>query len=105
VIDLRQAHWAWISHLSSTTSVLLPAAVFISMFFVQRMTRRAPWTRQQQKIMNIFMPIMMAYITPNCGWVGAVLSVGNDHLPRAADGTNRRVRKCAEGGQPGAQEE
>jgi YidC/Oxa1 family membrane protein insertase len=79
VIDLRQAHWAWIHDLSSYDPLyLLPAAVFISMFFVQRMTPQGAMDPQQQKIMNIFMPIMMAYITSKLA-AGLALywSVGN----------------------------
>jgi YidC/Oxa1 family membrane protein insertase len=79
VIDLRQAHWAWIHDLSSFDPLyLLPGAVFISMFFVQRMTPQGAMDPQQQKIMNVFMPIMMAYITSKLA-AGLALywSVGN----------------------------
>ena len=79
VIDLRQAHWAWIRDLSTFDPLyLLPAAVFVSMFFVQRMTPQGAMDPQQQKMMNIFMPIMMAYITSKLA-AGLALywSVGN----------------------------
>jgi YidC/Oxa1 family membrane protein insertase len=79
VIDLRQAHWAWIHDLSTFDPLyLLPGAVFISMFFVQRMTPQGAMDPQQQKMMNIFMPIMMAYITSKLA-AGLALywSVGN----------------------------
>jgi len=79
VIDLRQARWAWIHDLSAFDPLyLLPGAVFITMFFVQRMTPQGAMDPQQQKIMNIFMPIMMAYITSKLA-AGLALywSVGN----------------------------
>ncbi len=79
VIDLRQAPWAWIHDLSSADPLfLLPGAVFVTMFFVQRMTPQGAMDPQQQKIMNIFMPIMMAYITSKLA-AGLALywSVGN----------------------------
>jgi YidC/Oxa1 family membrane protein insertase len=48
------------------------------MFFVQRMTPQGAMDPQQQKMMNIFMPIMMAYITSKLA-AGLALywSVGN----------------------------
>jgi YidC/Oxa1 family membrane protein insertase len=79
VIDLRHAHWLWIKDLSAPDALyLLPVAVFISMFLLQRFTPQGAMDPQQQKIMNIFMPIMMAYITSNLA-AGLALywSVGN----------------------------
>ncbi len=79
VIDLRHAHWLWIKDLSAPDALyLLPLLVFISMFLVQRLTPQGAMDPQQQKIMNIFMPIMMAYITSNLA-AGLALywSVGN----------------------------
>lgn len=79
VIDLRHAHWLWIKDLSSPDSLyLLPLAVFASMFLVQRMTPQGAMDPQQQKMMNIFMPIMMAYITSNlASGLALYWSVGN----------------------------
>jgi YidC/Oxa1 family membrane protein insertase len=79
VIDLRQAHWAWIHDLSTFDPLyLLPVAVFASMFLQLRMTPQGGMDPQQQKIMNMFMPVMMAYITSKLA-AGLALywSVGN----------------------------
>jgi YidC/Oxa1 family membrane protein insertase len=79
VIDLRQAHWLWIKDLSSPDALyLLPGAVFVSMFLVQRMTPQGAMDPQQQKMMNIFMPVMLAYVSSNLA-AGLCLywSVGN----------------------------
>ena len=79
VIDLRHAHWLWIKDLSAPDPLyLLPLAVFASMFLVQRFTPQGAMDPQQQKIMNVFMPIMMAYITSNlASGLALYWSVGN----------------------------
>ena len=79
VIDLRHAHWLWIKDLSAPDSLyLLPVAVFITMFLSQRLMPQGAMDPQQQKIMNIFMPIMMAYITSNlASGLALYWSVGN----------------------------
>ena len=79
VIDLRHAHWLWISDLSMPDALyLLPVGVFVTMFLVQRMTPQGAMDPQQQKIMNIFMPVMMAYITSNlASGLALYWSVGN----------------------------
>ena len=103
VIDLRQAHWAWIHDLSSYDPLyLLPAAVFVSMFFVQRMTPQGAMDPQQQKMMNIFMPIMMAYITSKLAaglalyWsVGNVISIVQQMVTNRTS-LGREMRQLAE---------
>jgi len=66
VIDLRHARWLWIKDLSAPdTLYLLPVAVFLTMFISMRSTPQGGMDPQQQKIMNNFMPLMMAYITSN----------------------------------------
>jgi len=79
VIDLRHAQWLWIKDLSAPDALyLLPLLVFVSMFLVQRLTPQGAMDPQQQKIMNIFMPIMMAYITSNlASGLALYWSVGN----------------------------
>jgi YidC/Oxa1 family membrane protein insertase len=65
-LDLRHAHWLWIKDLSSPDPWhILPVAIVITMLFMQRMTPQAGMDPQQQKMMNIFMPLMLGYISFN----------------------------------------
>jgi YidC/Oxa1 family membrane protein insertase len=78
-LDLRLAHWAWVPDLSSPDPYhILPIAVIITMLFMQRMTPQAGMDPTQQKMMNIFMPLMLGYISWNLA-AGLCLywSVGN----------------------------
>jgi YidC/Oxa1 family membrane protein insertase len=78
-LDLRLAHWAWIPDLSSADPYhILPIAVIISMLFMQRMTPQAGMDPAQQKMMNLFMPVMLGFISWNLA-AGLCLywSVGN----------------------------
>ena len=103
VIDLRQAQWLWIKDLSAPDPMyLLPLAVFISMFLVQRLTPQGAMDPQQQKIMNIFMPIMMAYITSNLAsglalyWsVGNVISIAQQSVMNKTN-LGQEMRELAE---------
>ena len=63
-LDLRQAHWLWIHDLSSADPYhILPIAVIVSMIVMQRMTPQAGMDPAQQRMMNIFMPLMLGYIS------------------------------------------
>jgi YidC/Oxa1 family membrane protein insertase len=65
-LDLRHAHWLWIKDLSSPDPWhIMPVAIVITMLFMQRMTPQAGMDPQQQKMMNIFMPLMLGYISFN----------------------------------------
>ena len=65
-LDLRHAPWLWIRDLSSPDPMyLLPACVVVTMFLVQRMTPQGAIDPQQQKMMNIFMPVMLGYVSLN----------------------------------------
>jgi len=78
-LDLRLAHWAWVPDLSSPDPYhILPIAVIVSMLFMQRMTPQAGMDPQQQKMMNLFMPVMLGFISWNLA-AGLCLywSVGN----------------------------
>ena len=78
-LDLRLAHWAWVPDLSSPDPYhVLPIAVIISMLFMQRMTPQAGMDPAQQKMMNLFMPVMLGFISWNLA-AGLCLywSVGN----------------------------
>jgi YidC/Oxa1 family membrane protein insertase len=78
-LDLRLAHWAWVPDLSSPDPWhILPIAVIITMLFMQRMTPQTGMDPAQQKMMNLFMPVMLGFISWNLA-AGLCLywSVGN----------------------------
>ena len=78
-LDLRHAHWLWIRDLASPDPWhLLPICILVSMFLVQRMTPQGAIDPQQQKMMNIFMPLMLAFVSWNLA-AGLCLywSIGN----------------------------
>lgn len=63
LIDLRHAHWLWVSDLSSKDPYfILPVLLVISMVITQRMTPQTGMDPAQQKMMNITMPLMMGFI-------------------------------------------
>jgi YidC/Oxa1 family membrane protein insertase len=65
-IDLRHAHWLWIKDLSSPDPYyILPIAVIVTMLLTQRMTPQAGMDPQQQKMMNLMMPLMLGVISWN----------------------------------------
>ena len=65
-IDLRHAHWLWISDLSAPDPWhILPIAVIITMLITQRMTPQAGMDPSQQKMMNLVMPVMLGVISWN----------------------------------------
>jgi YidC/Oxa1 family membrane protein insertase len=65
-IDLRHANWLWIHDLSAPDPWhILPIAIVITMFFMQRLTPQAGMDPAQQKMMNFFMPAMLGYISLN----------------------------------------
>jgi YidC/Oxa1 family membrane protein insertase len=79
VIDLRHAPWMWVRDLSSPDPWhLLPVAIFVTMFLVQKMTPQGAIDPQQQKMMNIFMPVMLFVVSWNLA-AGLCLywSIGN----------------------------
>jgi YidC/Oxa1 family membrane protein insertase len=62
-LDLRHAHWLWITDLSARDPYfLLPIMMVISMFAMQRMTPQAGMDPQQQKMLQWMMPLMMGFI-------------------------------------------
>jgi YidC/Oxa1 family membrane protein insertase len=65
-MDLRHAPWLWIHDLSAPDPLyILPIAIVVTMFFMQRMTPQAGMDPTQQKMMNLMMPVMMGYISFN----------------------------------------
>jgi YidC/Oxa1 family membrane protein insertase len=62
-LDLRHAHWLWITDLSARDPYfLLPIMMVISMFAMQRMTPQAGMDPQQQRMLQWMMPLMMGFI-------------------------------------------
>jgi len=62
-LDLRHAHWLWITDLSARDPYfLLPILMVISMFAMQRMTPQAGVDPAQQKMLTWMMPLMMGFI-------------------------------------------
>jgi len=65
-IDLRHAPWLWIHDLASADPKhILPIAIVVTMFAMQRMTPQAGMDPSQQKMMNLMMPGMMGFISWN----------------------------------------
>jgi YidC/Oxa1 family membrane protein insertase len=63
-LDLRHAHWLWVPDLSSPDPWhILPIAVIVTMLFTQRMTPQAGMDPQQQKMMNLMMPVMLGIMS------------------------------------------
>ncbi len=79
VVELRQAHWAWIPDLSSADPWhILPALMVVSQFLVQWYTPSPGVDPQQQKMMAIMMPAFSGYMTWNYSAGLAIYwSVGN----------------------------
>lgn len=63
-LDLRHAHWLWISDLSAKDPYLvLPILMVVSMFLMQRITPQPTGMDPgQQKMMTWMMPLMMGFI-------------------------------------------
>jgi YidC/Oxa1 family membrane protein insertase len=59
-IELRQASWLWIHDLSSPDPLkILPIAIGLSLFVMQRSTPQAGMDPAQQKMMNVLGPVML----------------------------------------------
>ena len=62
-LELRHAHWLWISDLSAKDPWnLLPILMVVSMVVMQRMTPQPGVDAAQQKMMMWMMPLMMGFI-------------------------------------------
>jgi YidC/Oxa1 family membrane protein insertase len=65
-IDLRHAPWLWIHDLSSPDPLhILPIAIVVTMFLMQRMTPQAGMDPAQQRMMNVMMPGMLGFMAWN----------------------------------------
>ena len=57
--ELRQAHWLWLPDLAAPDHLfILPALIVLSMFVMQRMTPNTGMSQEQQRMMNVMMPIV-----------------------------------------------
>ncbi len=62
-LDLRHAHWLWVTDLSARDPYfVLPILMVASMFLMQRMTPQAGMDPAQQKMMTWMMPLMMGFL-------------------------------------------
>ncbi len=79
VVELRQAHWAWLPDLSAADPYhILPIFMGVSMFLVQFYTPSPGVDPQQQKMMAFMMPAFSFYMTWNyASGLALYWSVGN----------------------------
>jgi len=62
-LDLRHAHWLWVTDLSARDPYfILPILMVASMFAMQRMTPQAGMDPAQQKMLTWMMPLMMGFL-------------------------------------------
>ena len=62
-IELRHAHWLWISDLSAADPYkILPIAIIITTVWMQKMTPQPTTDAAQQKMMLFMMPLMLGFM-------------------------------------------
>jgi YidC/Oxa1 family membrane protein insertase len=62
-VELRQAHWFWLTDLSQPDPThVLPILIILTMFFTQFITPSPQMDRSQQLMMAFMMPIMFGFI-------------------------------------------
>jgi YidC/Oxa1 family membrane protein insertase len=62
VIELRQAHWFWLTDLSVPDPIyILPGIILISMFLVQFLTPSPGMDPNQRRMMAIMMPVIFGF--------------------------------------------
>lgn len=63
-IELRGAHWLWLSDLSQPDHLyLIPITIILSTLMMQRMTPQAGMNPEQAKMMNLMMPLMLGFMS------------------------------------------
>lgn len=68
IIELRQAHWAWLHDLAAPDPLhILPIFVILSMFTVQYLSPSPGMDPAQQKMMAFMMPVFFGFIMWNVG--------------------------------------
>jgi len=62
VIELRQAHWGWLTDLSVPDPLyILPGIILVSMFLVQFLTPSPGMDPAQRRMMAIMMPVVFGF--------------------------------------------
>jgi YidC/Oxa1 family membrane protein insertase len=62
-VELRQAHWFWLTDLSAPDPLhILPALIIVTMFFVQFITPSPGMDPTQRRMMAFMMPVFMGFI-------------------------------------------
>ncbi|MGB6193665.1 MAG: membrane protein insertase YidC [Terracidiphilus sp.] len=62
-VELRQAHWFWLTDLSAPDpKYILPGLIIVTMFFVQYITPSPGMDPTQRRMMAFVMPIFMGFI-------------------------------------------
>jgi YidC/Oxa1 family membrane protein insertase len=62
VIELRQAHWGWLTDLSVPDPLyILPGIILVSMFLVQFLTPSPGMDPAQRRMMAIMMPVIFGF--------------------------------------------
>jgi YidC/Oxa1 family membrane protein insertase len=62
-VELRQAHWFWLTDLSSPDPMhILPIIIIISMFFTQYITPAPGQDPAQRRMLAIMMPVMFGFM-------------------------------------------
>ena len=65
-VELRQAHWFWLSDLSiADPHYILPGIIIITMFLTQLITPSPGMDPAQRKMMAFMMPVMMGFFFGN----------------------------------------
>jgi YidC/Oxa1 family membrane protein insertase len=63
VIELRQAHWFWLTDLSTPDPLhILPILIILSMFLTQYITPSPGMDPAQRRMMAFMMPVFMGFI-------------------------------------------
>ena len=62
-VELRQAHWFWLTDLSSPDPIhILPALIIVTMFLTQYITPSPGMDPAQRRMMAIMMPVMFGFM-------------------------------------------
>ena len=62
--ELRHASWYWLPDLSAPDhKLVLPILIVASTFLMQRMTPQAGVSKEQQRMMNLMMPLMLGFFS------------------------------------------
>lgn len=63
-IELRQAKWLWLNDLSTPDKFfIIPVLIVVTMLIMQRITPAAGISAEQQKMMNVMMPLMVGLMS------------------------------------------